>query len=329
MTPEALEPAAAGLRAAENGRKAITMLWRISLALALLLAAHVGPTFCARAEPADLPEKRVALVIGNGAYANAPRLANPAADAHAVADSLRQLGVSVTEGYDLSFDAMRALLIEFSNSLAGAKGAILYYAGHGVAAGGENYLLPVDIKVKSLADLDLNAVALSVILRQMKRDERVNIVILDACRDNPFAANLAEAASRSLVSARGLDAVNGELARGALVAFATDPGAVAFDGPPGEHSPFTAALLNHLGDADTPVEVMMHRVRDEVWKATGEKQLPWVNTSIIGDFEFNPLKPAPAAAATPEAPERGLTHWSRYFGNPPRRAEPPPTTSPT
>jgi uncharacterized caspase-like protein len=288
------------------------MLWRISLALALILAAHLGPTLRAGAEPAYAPEKRVALVIGNGAYANAPRLANPVTDARAVADSLRQLGVSVTEGYDLSSDAMRALLIEFSNSLAGAKGAILYYAGHGVAAGGENYLLPVDIKVKSLADLDLNAVALSVILRQMKRDERVNIVILDACRDNPFAASL-DSGSRSLVSPHGLDAVNGELARGALVAFATDPGAVAFDGPPGQHSPFTAALLNHLSDTDTPVEVMMHRVRDEVWKATGEKQLPWVNTSIIGDFEFNPLEPAPAAAATPEVREKAVDPEESVF----------------
>jgi len=271
---------------------------RILFALLCGWAALVALQGGARADVAGEREKRVALVIGNANYVNAPRLANPVTDARAVADTLRRLGVTVIEGYDLTFNEMRARLGEFSSSLDGTKGAILYYAGHGVALGGENYLLPVDISVRTLADFDLNAVALSLVLRQMKRDERVNIVILDACRENPFSGNI-PASSRSAIAARGLEPVNGELARGALVAFATDPGAIAFDGPPGEHSPFTRALLNHLGDSATPVELMMHRVRDEVWKSTGEKQLPWVNTSIIGDFEFNPREAQPAAPPPP------------------------------
>ena len=242
-------------------------------------------------------EKRVALVIGNGDYATAPRLENPPIDARAVASSLKRLGFQVVEGYDLSIAQMRSSVADFSTALRGAKAAVVYYAGHGVSVDDENYLIPTDIVLKSPTDLDLGAISVSLILKQMKREDRVNVVILDACRENPFAGDLAYASSRSVVGARGLSAIEGDLARGTLIAFASDPKSIALDGFPGEHSPFTKALIDHLADPGVSIDTVMNRVRSEVWEATKNKQLPWVNTSIIGEFSLNPQAPPVAVAA--------------------------------
>lgn len=249
-------------------------------------------------------------MIGNGDYATAPRLENPPTDARAVAASLKRLGFQVIEGYDLTIAQMRTSVAEFSAALRGAKAAIVYYAGHGVSVDDENYLIPTDIVLKSPTDLDLGAISVSLILRQMKREDRVNVVILDACRENPFATDLAYASSRSVIGARGLSAIEGDLARGTLIAFASDPKSIALDGFPGEHSPFTKALIDHLEDPGVSIDTVMNRVRSEVWEATKNKQLPWVNTSIIGEFSLNPQAPpaalaslgAPAASSAPEAP---------------------------
>ncbi len=186
--------------------------------LAALAAGH------ASAAP---EERRVALVIGNGAYTSVPPLANPTRDAKAMAAALKRLGFEVVEGYDLSMDAMRTTVRDFATSLDGAKAGLVFYAGHGIAVGDENYLLPVDAALKSEADLDFRAVNVHLILRQMQRDERVNIVILDACRDNPFTSQLA---SRSRSVYRGLTAIETQSASGILIAFATDPRSVALDG---------------------------------------------------------------------------------------------------
>ena len=172
-------------------------------------------------------------MIGNSHYRHAPELANPVADAQSISESFRRLGIDVTEGYDLDEKDMRALMVKFANEMAGAKGAVVFYAGHGVALDGVNYMLPVDIDLKSPADLDLNGVSVDLVLRQMRRDDRVNVIILDACRDNPFAAALSRSAVRAAVSSRGLQPIAGDLARGSLIAFATDPGNTAFDGPAG------------------------------------------------------------------------------------------------
>src|SRR5271170_1652574 len=241
--------------------------------------------------------KRVALVIGNGDYKTAIKLDNPVYDAKAVADSLKKLGFEVIEGYDQDVNEMRLTVGAFSAALPDSKAAIVYYAGHGVSVDEENYLLPTDIVLKSPADLDLGAISVSLILKQMKREERVNVVILDACRNNPFATELAHSRSRSLVAERGLSRVDGDLARGTLIAFASDPKSTALDGPAGEHSPFTKALVNHLADPGVPIDTVMSRVRSDVWEATQNRQLPWVNTSIIGEFSLNP-EPAAATAAS-------------------------------
>ena len=237
-------------------------------------------------------EKRVALVIGNGAYQNAIHLDNAAFDARAVADAFRKLGFQVVDGYDLDIDQMRAKVSEFSAALSDSKSAVIYYAGHGISVDEENYLVPTDIVLKSPTDLDLNAISVSLLLKQMKRDDRVNIIILDACRDNPFAAELAKHKTRALVAERGLTRIDGDLARGTLIAFASDPKSTALDGPTGQHSPFTQAFLAHLFDSGVTIDTVMSRVRNDVWEKTGHNQLPWVNTSLIGEYELNP-QPAP------------------------------------
>jgi peptidoglycan hydrolase-like protein with peptidoglycan-binding domain len=230
-------------------------------------------------------ERRVALVIGNGAYTSVPPLANPTRDARAMAAALKRLGFEVVEGYDLSMDAMRTTVRDFATSLDGAKAGLVFYAGHGIAVGDENYLLPVDAALKSEADLDFRAVNVHLILRQMQRDERVNIVILDACRDNPFTSQLA---SRSRSVYRGLSAIETQSASGILIAFATDPRSVALDGERDGNSPFTAALLKHIETSEVSITTVMDRVRADVWESTGRKQKPWTNSSIIGEFRMNP-----------------------------------------
>jgi uncharacterized caspase-like protein len=265
--------------------------------VAALLASFLILAFFIR--PAAADDGRVALIIGNAAYKTAPQLTNSVFDAKGVAASFKDLGFKVFEGYDLSADQMRSVVSEFSAALSGSAGAVVYYAGHGVSFDGENYLLPVDINLKTPTDLDLNAISVTQLLRQMHREERANVVILDACRENPFAAQLTHEKYRGVMSERGLNAVGGDLARGALIAFASDPNATAFDGAPGRHSPFTKALIDHLQDPGVSIDTVMQRVRSEVWQATGKQQLPWVNTSIIGEFDLNPQKQPVAASPAP------------------------------
>ena len=173
--------------------------------LAVLAAIAFGFAASVSLAAVQLNDKRVALVIGNGAYQNAVRLDNAVFDARAVADSFRKLGFQVVDGYDLDIDQMRSKVSEFSAALSDSKSAVIYYAGHGISVDEENYLVPTDIVLKSPTDLDLNAISVSLLLKQMKRDDRVNIVILDACRDNPFAAVLAsKAAARNTAEAKSL-----------------------------------------------------------------------------------------------------------------------------
>jgi uncharacterized caspase-like protein len=269
----------------------LTAMLSLLCGLLLPLAVH---------EATAKVERRVALVLGNAAYTVAPALVNPTIDAKAVAAAFQQLGFEVIEGFDLTGRQMRAKIAEFSSAIPGSQAAVVYFAGHGVSVDEENYLLPTDLALKSPTDLDLDAISLSLLLKQMKREERVNVVILDACRDNPFAAELNRSATRALISDRGLSRVENDLAKGTLIAFASDPKSTALDGKPGEHSPFTKALLGHLEDAGVSIGTVMDRVRAQVWQETKNKQLPWVSTSIIGEFVLNPHV-APAAPREVEA----------------------------
>ncbi|MEZ2408294.1 caspase family protein [Bosea sp. RCC_152_1] len=264
---------------------------RMAVAFALVLCAVA----LAPAAHAAVPERRVALVIGNSAYSAVPPLANPMRDAKGVSAALKRLGFEVVEGYDLKMDDMTNLVRQFAQRLDGAKAGLVYYAGHGIAVGDENYLIPVDASLRSEADLDFRAVNIQLILRQMQRDERVNIVILDACRDNPFASQLA---ARSRAVTRGLTPIETQSASGILIAFATDPRATALDGEKDGHSPFTDALLKHIETPEVSITTVMDRVRADVWESTGKKQKPWTNSSIIGEFKLNPTLKLAAASAT-------------------------------
>jgi peptidoglycan hydrolase-like protein with peptidoglycan-binding domain len=294
-------------RAADTGggrtARFFKILVRISVLARTAALAAIALGFAASVSLAAVSpsEKRVALVIGNGAYRNAVHLDNAAFDARAVADAFRKLGFQVVDGYDLDIDQMRSKVSEFSAALSDSKSAVIYYAGHGISVDEENYLVPTDIVLKSPTDLDLNAISVSLLLKQMKRDDRVNIIILDACRDNPFAAALAKQKTRALVAERGLTRIDGDLARGTLIAFASDPKSTALDGPAGQHSPFTQAFLAHLFDSGVTIDTVMSRVRNEVWEKTQHNQLPWVNTSLIGEYELNP-QPLPELDSGKSAP---------------------------
>lgn len=263
------------------GFASVRTLTRRAVVVGLLGIAAVSLGLPAQAAP----DRRVALVIGNSAYTSVPPLANPQRDAAAISASLKRLGFEVVEGYDLKMDQMTGIVREFAQKLDGSKAGVVYYAGHGIAVGDENYLIPVDASLKSEADLDFRAVNVQLILRQMQRDERVNILILDACRDNPFTTQLA-AKSRSV--ARGLTAIETQSASGILIAFATDPRSTALDGEKDGNSPFTSALLKHIETPEVSITTVMDRVRADVWESTGKKQKPWTNSSIIGEFKLNP-----------------------------------------
>lgn len=268
---------------------------RLIVAILALMALVATPAAAA---------KRVALVIGNGAYAAVPALANPRADAEAMAAALRQLGFEVELGVDLDLREMRDIVQAFAQQLQGADVALFYYAGHGMQVYGKNYLLPVDAELTSLADLDFESVPAGLVLAQMERSPAVKIVILDACRNNPFEKQLTRAIGSSRAAralSRGLAPI--ETAGGTLVAYATDPGDVAADGE-GQHSPFTAALLEHVAAPGVEINTMFARVRADVYRATDTQQRPWTETSIIGEFYMAPAAAEPPVAEAP-APAPG------------------------
>ena len=285
---------------AKTGRSASLFLKPLNWTFSLACLVGMG---CFAATEASAAA-RVALVIGNGDYKSAPKLTNPSIDAHAVAASLKRLGFEVIEGYDLASSDMRGKLGEFSTAIREAKVALVYYAGHGVSIDEENYLLPTDLLVRSASELEINGLSVTAIMRQMKREERANIVILDACRDNPFSKDMAGDKRRGVDGGRGLSPIEGGLAKGSLIAFATDPKQTALDGLQGDNSPFTKALLKNIETPGITIDAMMGRVRDEVWSVTDHKQMPWVNTSLVGgDLYLNPVAVAPVVAtAVPGQP---------------------------
>jgi uncharacterized caspase-like protein len=270
---------------------------RRALALALAFLA-VGLAFGA---PACAAERRIALVIGNSAYTNAPALDNPVHDATAMRDKLQSLGFDVIAGFDLTKAETQAVIAKFAEASRGADVSAFFYAGHGLQVGGENYLVPVDALLKDDISLDFETVPIAFVWRQMSRDTKVRLVFLDACRENPFVRSLAgvgASVSGGLAEMQIEHAGNA----GALIAFATAPGQVASDGANG-HSPFTAALISHLGDADEPLTSVMTKVTRDVLAATGGRQRPWVNLSLSDDLKLNRSPALETTASAPAAPQ--------------------------
>ena len=201
--------------------------WIAALSVATLLVSG----------DAALADKRVAFVVGNAAYRNVPQLPNPAIDAKAIANVLRNVGFEVVEGTNLTRDKMTEKLLDFGKKAEGADVAVFFYAGHGIAVNNTNYLLPIDADLKSEMDVKLGAaINVDLTLEQTMADAKVKLVFLDACRDNPFAARIRSAkATRSVAVNSGLaEMKSGE---GTLIAFATGPGQTALDGDVGNHSP--------------------------------------------------------------------------------------------
>lgn len=231
----------------------------------------------------DAGGKRVALVIGNGQYQHSSQLSNPRNDAQDVAGTLQSLGFEVVEGRDLDRTGMDNAIRQFARKLDGAALAMLFYAGHGLQVNGRNYLLPVDAKIERAADLGLDAFDVQKVIEQMEAEPRINLIFLDACRDNPLSRSLARKASgstRSASVAEGLAPI--QSAAGTLIAYATQPDNVALDGD-GRNSPFTAALLKHMITPGLEVESMMKHVRLDVISATKNRQVPWGHSSLVGN----------------------------------------------
>jgi hypothetical protein len=241
-------------------------------------------------------DRRVAFVVGNGAYKHVTPLPNPPIDATSMAGLLRNAGFDVVEGINLTRDKMTERLLEFGKKTQGADVAVFFYAGHGITVDGINYLLPVDADIKSEIDIKLgNAINVDLTLDQTMNAAKVKLVLLDACRDNPFAAKIkAAAGTRSVSVQTGLaEMKSGE---GTLIAFAAGPGQTALDGEAGTNSPFTRALLAHITQPAVEIQQVMTQVRGQVYEETKRAQLPWGYTNLIGAVYLNPVA-APAAAA--------------------------------
>ena len=267
---------------------------RVAISLLLLLMPFAAAVHAA--------EPRVALVIGNSAYTDIRALPNPARDAELMSAALADVGFDVVVKIDADRETMAAAIRDFGKRL-GAAGSqavgLFYFAGHGVQARGINFLIPVGVPVETEADLETSAISAQGVLAQMEyAGNDLNIVILDACRDNPFAGGFRSAEA----GLARMDAPSG-----ALVAYAAGPGKRASDGT-GDNSPYTAALAEAIRQPGLDLEDVFKRVRLAVEAATGRAQTPWEESSLKGDFYFI----APTAGATSPSPDTAieLAFWN-------------------
>ena len=244
-------------------------------------ASHVdndGRGVIVQREKDAVPERRRALVIGNGSYERAP-LRNPKNDAQLMAKALRRLGFEVSLALDANLDTMRTAVRAFGEELRAGGVGLFYYAGHGVQVDGQNYLVPLGNAIQHEGDVPDETIELADVLAKMGRsDNRMNIVILDACRNNPFA-------SSTRGGIRGL-AKNDRIPKGTFIAYATQPDGVAMDGD-GRNSIYTQTLAREMLRPKQPIERVFKAVRREVATATKNQQISWDHSSLDGDFYFN------------------------------------------
>ncbi len=272
------------------------------LALAAALLAASAPAWAA---------KKVALVIGNGAYTEAP-LKNPANDARAIAGTLRRQGFEVLLKENATKAQMNEIVADFGEKLAEGDTALFFFAGHGMQVQGRNYLIPTDARITSEQRVRLETLDVEAVLDQMAAARaRVSMVILDACRNNPF-----ERRFRSVGG--GLAQINAP--EGTMIAYATSPGKVAADGE-GSNGLYTQELLKALAQPGLKVEDVFKQVRIGVARASNGAQVPWEASSLTGDFYFQPgaaVAAAPGApAAAPAAPtvDREAMFWDSVKGS--------------
>ena len=292
----------------------------VLIAFALALAAPVS-----RAEVralGDIPpgtEKRVALVVGNSIYKNVPALGNTANDARLIADTLRSLGFKlVGDGPQIDLDraGFEQALRSFGRAIGGADVALFYYAGHGVQVQGTNWLVPTGANPESVTDLDYEMVDADLVLKQMQGARTLlNIVILDACRNNPFGGQGLRNTAAGLAQMTAPE--------GTLISYATQPGAVAHDGSDG-HSPYTRALAATLPLPGLDLFQVFNTVGLQVKRDTGGDQQPWVSSSPIdGNFYFAGLFPTPAEPPPPAPAATAATATAATAVAAPSSAVPP------
>lgn len=237
------------------------------------------------AVPAPASERRVALVIGNSAYRNAPVLPNTVNDAQDMAVSLRKVGFEVVDGSNLDKRGMDLVLTRFARLAQDADAVMFYYAGHGFQFNGENYLVPVEARVDDEVAVQYETTRLNDVITALNYAKGVKIMVLDACRNNPFVAQLARRqATRGFSVGSGLAPV--ARAQGMVIAYATQANDVAADGV-GRNSPFTAALVREIAQPGLEVATMFRRVQKSVYDATSGKQTPELSLSLLGDFYLN------------------------------------------
>ena len=259
---------------------------RSLLSALVLLAAALAPAGARAAA-----ESRIALVIGNEAYKDSP-LANPVNDAKAVSAALRAAGFEVIERHNQGAVEMRRAIREFGEKLRGKGAGLFYFAGHGVQVNGRNFLIPANADIRYEDEIEDQSVDVSLVLGKMESAKaRINLVILDACRNNPFVRG-----SRS--AQQGLAAMEAPI--GSLIAYATSPGQVASDGQ-GRNGLYTQFLVREIERPGLKVEDVFKRVRAAVRQASNGRQVPWENTSLEGDFYFRPGERAEAAVSVQEA----------------------------
>ena len=248
------------------------ILWAISL-LIITIFSFSNSAFSA-------PERRLALLIGNSNYSHGGSLPNPVNDVRAIEKALESLEFTVMKYEDCSQKTMKKAMDNFGSKLKGQDVGLFFYAGHGVQVRGNNYLLPVDAKLENANDAEYDCVRADRVLAKMEAaGSRTNIVILDACRDNPF-----ERSWRRGTEGSGLAFMNAP--SGSLIAYSTAPGKTALDGR-GKNSPYTAALLQHIDTPNITVIEMFQGVRSTVMSESGNQQIPWESTSLRGNFYFS------------------------------------------
>lgn len=269
----------------------------------------VAAIMCVCSVAAQPAETRIALVIGNSAYQSAGTLDNPQRDAKLMAERLKTAGFAVTLLVDADQQAMKRAMVDFGRELRSSEAVgLFYYAGHGLQVNGLNYLVPVNANIKDETEVGIETVSLADFLATMERARsRINIVVLDACRNNPFASNFrTESAGLARVDAPA----------GTFVAYATSPGSVASDGA-GRNSPYTKALAETVLKPGMPIEQVFKDVRRAVQDETGGQQTPWEASSISADFSFirgagqaAPASRVPSATDLAREKELELAFWN-------------------
>jgi len=264
-----------------------------------------GITITTNQSQSQQKQRRTALVIGNASYQDNP-LKNSINDAEAMANALKDVGFDVILLENADLKQIENAIDTFHHQLKAGGVGLFYYAGHGIQVDGENYLIPVNAKLDVAEDVRYEAIPVGKVLARMEdAANQMNIVILDACRNNPFARKW-----RS--SQRGLAPI--QSARGALIAFATEPGGVAADGE-GENGLYTSFLLKHLKTPNLDVELMFKRVREDLVQATQNKQVPWEYSSLVGDFSFNPVTVAQSSQPNSTTAETYFKQGEDYRNN--------------